>query len=318
LLAVNRRDLLLAGAAVALGACRKSTPPAPGTTGPAPAPPPPGGVWKPVSFDVASFDDMPPGERAQLLAPWPTEKDAPDPAARPLLIALHGRGEAGRELDVGAGAWPNEYQLDVMHRRLLAPPLTARDLHDMTNAERLGQLNASLAASPYKGLALACPYTPHLAEPSVEGSQPYARFLIEQLLPRLKSEVGSLADRHATGIDGVSMGGRLSLLIGLTHPEVFGVVSAMQPAIRAEEAPMISELARAANAKARVRLRLLSSEEDYFLAAVRAVSERLRADGVEHDLVIIPGNHGYEFNRGPGSAELLLWHERAMRGLPPP
>jgi hypothetical protein len=85
-----------------------------------------------------------------------------------------------------------------------------------------------------------------------------------------------------------------------------------------EEAELVSELARAALAKAPVRLRLVTSEEDYFLAAVKAASDRMRADGVPHELLVIPGTHGYEFNRGPGGAELLLWHERVQRGLAPP
>jgi hypothetical protein len=311
---MDRRSLLLGSAALALGACSRSGgPPAPGTTGAAPVPPPAGGAWKQVSFPVGP--DTPEGERAFLLQPWPA--DAPDPSARPLLVALHGRGEAGHGLDVGAGAWPNEYQLDRVHRRLLSPPITAGDLLEMTNASRLERLNASLSAAPYRGIGLACPYTPHLADTSVEGARPFGRFVIDQLLPELRSATGSTADRRATGIDGVSMGGRLALWVGLSHPEIFGVVGALQPALRAEEAPLVSELARAAMARAKVSLRLVTSEEDYFLAAVRAVSERLRADGVEHELLVIPGTHGYDFNRGPGGADMLLWHERVQRGLPP-
>jgi hypothetical protein len=300
-----------------LSACSKrpQPAPAPGTTGPAPVPPPPGGAWREASFDVGP--DTPEGERAFLLDPW-LGGTAPEPAARPLLVALHGRGEAGRGLDVGAGAWPNEYQLDRLHRRMLAPPLTARDLLDMTNVERLDKLNASLAAVPYTGIALACPYTPHLDDPSVEGSRPFGRFVIDQLLPELRKATGSTAGAPAIGIDGVSMGGRLALLVGLTHPEVFGVVGALQPALRVEEAPMVSALACTAMAKAKVRLRLVTSEEDYFLPAVRAASERLRADGVEHELLVIPGTHGYDFNRGPGGADMLLWHERVQRGLAAP
>ena len=42
---------------------------------------------------------------------------------------------------------------------------------------------------------------------------------------------------------------------------------------------------------------------------MRAVSERLRADGVTHEMLVVPGNHDYEFNRGPGGAEMLVWHE---------
>ena len=313
---LDRRSLILGSAALAACACSKSGPPAPGTTGPAPGPPPPGGAWSTASFPVGP--DTPEGERAFLLDPWAGASPAVAPDARPLLLALHGRGEAGRGLDVGAAAWPNDYQLDRVHRRLLAPPLTARDLLEMTSPERLAKLNASLAAAPYRGLGLACPYTPHLEDPSVEGSRPFGRFLVEQLLPRLRSETGSQVDRRATGIDGVSMGGRLALFVGLTHPEVFGVVGVLQPAIKIEEAPLISALARAAMAKAPVRLRLVTSEEDYFLPAVRAASERLHADGVEHELLVVPGTHGYDFNRGPGGADMLLWHERVQRGLPAP
>ena len=114
------------------------------------------------------------------------------------------------------------------------------------------------------------------------------------------------------------MGGRLALFVGLTYPEVFGSVGVLQPALKIEEAGLVSDLAKKALARAPVRLRLVTSTEDYFLPAVRAVSERLRADGIDHELLVIPGTHGYEVNRGPGGAEMLLWHERVARGLPPP
>lgn len=312
----DRRSLILGSGALAIGACGKSSPPAPGTAGPVTAPPPPGGAWRQTSFPVGP--DAPEGERAFLLDPWSGAGGAPDPAARPLLVALHGRGEAGRGLDVGATAWPNDYQLDRLHRRLLAPPLTSHDLLEMTNPARLDRLNASLAAAPYQGIGLACPYTPHLEDQSVEGARGFGRFVVEQLLPELRRATDSKADRRATGIDGVSMGGRLALFVGLTHPETFGVVGALQPALKVEEAPLVSALARAAMAKAPVRLRLVTSEEDYFLAAVRATSSLLLADGVEHELLVIPGTHGYDFNRGPGGADMVLWHERVQRGLPAP
>lgn len=146
----------------------------------------------------------------------------------------------------------------------------------------------------------------------------FARFLVETLLPRVRKETGSTATRAATGIDGVSMGGRMALFIGLTHPEIFGVVGALQPAISVEEAPLISELARAAMAKGSLLLRLVSSDADPFLPAVRAASARLASDGVVHEFLVVPGNHGYDFNRGPGGAEMLLWHERVQRGLKAP
>ncbi|MEO7326936.1 MAG: esterase, partial [Minicystis sp.] len=90
------------------------------------------------------------------------------------------------------------------------------------------------------------------------------------------------------------------------------------PAIREDEAEMIAALAKRAFARAKMVLRLVSSEEDPFLPAVRAAGAALRAEGIPHELLVIPGTHGYEFNRGPGGVEMLLWHERVQRRLPPP
>jgi iron(III)-salmochelin esterase len=303
---MRRRYFLLGALGLALAACRKRSPPPPLLEVPDAAAPPTGGAWRELSFDPAP--DIPEGERALLLVP-----DAPSTA--PILIALHGHGETGQGLDVGAHAWPHEYALDRMHRRLLAPPLTGADLQDMGSPERLKQLNASLEASPYRGIAVACPYTPDLRDHSVQGAAAFGRFVVDKLLARARAELGSKADRGATGIDGVSMGGRLSLLLGFSYPEVFGTVGALQPAIRVEEASMIADLAKAAMARAPFSLRLVSSEADPFLPAVRAASDRLREAGVAHECLVVPGTHGYAFNRGPGGAELLLWHERVLRGL---
>jgi hypothetical protein len=306
---MTRRALLQAGAALALASCRSAKkPPEPAMESSA-TPPPPGGSWRDLSFDPTP--ETPDGERALVLLP-------DNPPSAPILIALHGRGEAGRGLDVGAGAWPREYALDRMHRRLLSPPLTPEDLQGMLSPDRLARLNASLQAAPYKGLAVACPATPVLSDKSVEGAKGFGRFLVETLLPRVRAEAKSKADRTATGIDGVSMGGRIALFVGLSNPEVFGVVGVLQPAIQVEEAGLIAALAKSAMEKARVVLRLVSSEEDPFLPAVRAASAAMRADGIAHELLVVPGTHGYEFNRGPGGAELLLWHERVQRGLAAP
>jgi len=289
---MRRRALLFGSVGLWLGGCRRPSERASLPAG-----------WHRLDFEAEA-------QRALVLTP-------PRPGA-PLCVALHGRGEAGRGLEVGAAAWPEEYALARMIQRAFAPPLTGDDLQGMFSPERLAQINASLAAAPYTGMALACPYTPDLADRSPEGAAPFGRFVLEKLLPRARSESRASAAREATGIDGVSMGGRLALFVGLAHPEVFGVVGALQPALRVDEAKRIAELAVAANARAPIKLRLVSSDEDVFLPAVRAASEALRAAGVAHELLVVPGTHGYAFNRGPGGAELLLWHERVQRGLPPP
>lgn len=242
----------------------------------------------------------------------------PSPQPLPVLVALHGRGESGRGLEVGAKAWRDDYSLDKLDLRLREGPLTRADLGDMVFDERLGKINASLKSYPYEGLVVACPHTPDLKDRSKQGAAPFAKFVRESLLPRVHTESKSLDTRRSTGIDGVSMGGRLALLVGFTYPDVFGSIGALQPAIKVEEAEMFAEMAAGATLDKKTALRLVSSEGDPFLAAVRALSKALESVNVQHELIVTPGPHDYAWNRGPGGVEMLLWHERVLRGRPAP
>ena len=235
----------------------------------------------------------------------------------PLLIALHGRGEAGRGLEVGARGWRDDYDLDRADARLRSPPLTPDDLLGFVRPDRLAALNASLARTPYQGLCVACPYTPFLPDSSPGGASGFGRFVLDDLLPAARRELGLRAERGRTGIDGVSMGGRLALLVGLGHPEAFAAVGALQPAVHEDEAEALAELAVRAQAAGELRLRLVTSDGDTFRAAVEKLSAAMRDRGVKHELLVTPGPHDYVYNRGPGSFEMQLWHERVLRGLPP-
>ncbi|WP_234023056.1 alpha/beta hydrolase [Sorangium cellulosum] len=310
---LSRRRALLGLAALAAPSCRcsSSPPPAAEAGSAAGAGPAAAAGWRELAFEPASGGGGEGPQRALLLAP-------DGAAALPLLVALHGRGEAVRGPEVGARGWRDDYRLDAALRRIASPPLTPDDLGQMATRERLAQLNASLAQHPYRGLCIATPFTPDLRDRSAEGAAGFGRFVVERLLPRVRAEAGCQAAREATGIDGVSLGGRLALLVGLSHPDVFGAVGALQPAVRATEAEMFSALARRAMERRPVALRLVSSEADPFLPAIRAISDRLRQDGVAHELLVVPGPHDYAWNRGPGGIEMVLWHERVQRGLSPP
>lgn len=262
--------------------------------------------WVTLTFTPSPHYSEP--ERAEVLR----QRDAP------LLVALHGRGEAGRGLAAGAGGWRDDYHLDRARARLAAPPLTEKDLLGFTTKERLAALNGSLSANAFGGLAVVCPYTPALPDRSVAGARGFAAFVTQDLIPTAAKAASTKVERKRTGIDGVSMGGRLALWLGLSHPEVFGAVGALQPAIRVEEADEIAELAARATKKAPLALRLVSSEKDPFLAAVRALGAALTKRDVAHQVVVTPGPHDYVWNQGPGSYEMLLWHDRALRGLPLP
>ena len=298
-LRLGRREVILGALGAALLGCDRTErrPPRPQSLA---------AKWQEISF--APTDHYPHQEHAVVLA---------QPSS-PLLVALHGRGEAGRGVVTGARGWRDDYDLDRAHARLGSPPLKSEDLLGFVKPERLAALNASLQKNAYGGLCVACPYTPALADRSLNGSQPFASFVLEDLIPRVRKTLELPTDRSKTGIDGVSMGGRLALQVGLAHPEVFGAVGALQPAIGPGDVDWIGKLAAKAQATAPVQLRLVTSEGDYFRQTIEALSQRMTQEGVKHELLVTPGPHDYAYNRGPGSFEMLLWHDRVLRGLPPP
>ncbi len=241
------------------------------------------------------------------------------PAARfPVLIALHGRGEALKPPIEGALGWPRDYALLHAFDRLRAPPLTDLDYGGFSDRDRMLETNASLAKAPLAGLIVACPWLPDLTSTSTRESDVagYAKFVLDVLLPRVRRETPAYATPEATGIDGVSLGGAIALRIGLTSPEAFGAVGGIQPALTESQTPEWTSLAQAARARRPgLKLRLLTSHDDYFREAIISLSRSWTAAGITHDFAEVVGPHDYSFNRGPGSIELLLWHDRALSRL---
>jgi enterochelin esterase-like enzyme len=105
----------------------------------------------------------------------------------------------------------------------------------------------------------------------------------------------------------------------LSRPRAFGSVGSLQAALDASEVPRMAALAaHALEQNPRLALRLLTSDEDYFKSQNQALSAALGARTVPHVLAQVKGTHSYQFNRGPGVLEMLLFHSRVLRGLPPP
>jgi enterochelin esterase-like enzyme len=243
-----------------------------------------------------------------------------EPSARlPVLVALHGRGEALKGPEKGARGWVDDYQLPAAMERLHRPPITPEDLRGFVDEARLTRLNESLEHQPYQGLIVVCPYTPDIlpADEPLDKAQGLARFVVEQVLPRVYRETPALGTPETTGIDGVSLGGRAALGIGFSRPKAFAVVSAMQAAIRVDNAGDILRRAREAKAqKPDLFVRLLTSSDDYFITAIQTLAPALSGAGIRTELVTVPGPHDYEFNRGPGAYEMLMFHDRVLRGQP--
>jgi enterochelin esterase-like enzyme len=238
----------------------------------------------------------------------------------PILIAMHGRGEAFKGPARGARGWIDDYWLLRAVERLQAPPLTNKDFQGFADPERLAQINRSLAERPYRGVIVVCPYTPDIlaGDRPFNAAEPLTRFLVDELLPRVRRETPAAQASGATGIDGVSLGGRAALLVGLSRATAFGAVSTLQAAFDSADAAELARRAKqAVAANPKLVLRLLTSEDDYFLVANRNISKAFDDAAVKHELLEIPGPHDYEFNRGPGAYEMLLFHDRALRGERP-
>jgi hypothetical protein len=238
----------------------------------------------------------------------------------PVLLTFHGMGEARKGPERGARGWIDDYGLLKAIARLKHPPLTNEDLAGFADPERLAKLNAALAKDPYRGLIVVNSYTPDMLRGDEPFSKipPLAKFAIGELLPRAYRETPAIGSAQTTAVDGISLGGRAAMAIGLRNPESFASVGGLQPAFDLDNAGAVAQRALLARRKnPALSFRLLTSDGDYFLGSTRAISSALRQAGVPHTLVVLPGPHDYPFNRGPAVYEMLIHHDRVLRGLPP-
>jgi hypothetical protein len=262
----------------------------------------------PEGYDLHdwSFPESPDGsERAVVLVP---RGAGPFPA----LIALHGRGEAVRGPEVGAYGWLREYRIGDALVALRRGQLTEGDFARLVAPPRLGELNQGLRKAPFQGMILVFPHAPDFQGPAREAlTDRYGAWLLEVLLAKLRA---SFPVGGAVGIDGVSMGGRMALRIGLKNPKVFASVGSLQAAIRDDDAPGLAELARGyRQARPGGKIRLLTSDGDFFRGAIAQAHKALEQASIPHEFIEVAGPHNYQFNQGPGAIEMLLWHDRALR-----
>ncbi len=69
-----------------------------------------------------------------------------------------------------------------------------------------------------------------------DGSQRWESFIVSDLLPHLRRTLAVSEERQHTFVGGYSMGGLGSLRLAFKHPDIFGAVASLEPAI----APVLS------------------------------------------------------------------------------
>lgn len=232
----------------------------------------------------------------------------------PVLILLHGRGEALKSPEQGALGWPYDYGMLHAINRLHQPPLTREDFGDMITDPRLAAINLRLKKNPFLGIIVASPYIPdEFGRTLQQDSGKYGAFLTQTLLPRIYSELPAIGTADTTAIDGVSLGGRAAIFIGLRFPRSFGAVGGIQAALGNRQiATVAGRLETARQSNPNLLFHLMSSTEDVYLDVNRSLSTALQARHLPHTEFIAEGNHSYEFNRGPGAYETLLHYDRIL------
>jgi hypothetical protein len=233
----------------------------------------------------------------------------------PLLVLLHGLGESIDER-LGVYAWLDRYGLGTAYERLEHPPIARAGPRADWTATRLAEVNAMLGAQPFRGLAIACPFTPNVYKQPNPGAaiDRYARWIADTVLPRARAEAPVWPDAAHTTLDGCSLGGFVGLEVFLRVPELFAAWGGVQSAIGEGSAGAYAE--RIARALARTGPRALhieTSEADPFCSANEALSRALGDRKVAHELRVLPGPHDQPWLREAGTLEMLLWHDRLPR-----
>ncbi len=107
----------------------------------------------------------------------------------------------------------------------------AGETADRTNAEGSAR-PVILVGVANTGLRRMPEYTPTRDFRMGGGEGPrYGRLLVEELKPFIDRTFRTLPDAQNTGLGGSSLGGLISLFLGLKYPQVFGLLAVLSPSI---------------------------------------------------------------------------------------
>jgi len=95
-----------------------------------------------------------------------------------------------------------------------------------------GEVEPLIIVGMYSTKARVREYTPtHVPKLGGGRADRYAKFLIEEVKPLVEREYRILSGAQHTGIGGSSLGGLVSLYVGLKHCTIFGKIAALSPSV---------------------------------------------------------------------------------------
>ena len=108
----------------------------------------------------------------------------------------------------------------------------------------------------------------------------YGRLLVEELKPFIESEYRALGSAAHTGLGGSSLGGLLTIYLGLQYPQVFGKLAVLSPSVWWNRRAIIDIAAQAPLlARPRVWLDVGTKEDAHAVANVTALRDTLLQRG---------------------------------------
>lgn len=115
----------------------------------------------------------------------------------------------------------------------------------------------------------------------------YGRMLVEELKPFIDAEYRTLTDAANTGLGGASLGGLVSLYLGLKYPGKFGKLAVLSPALWRDLDGTIQRQIKDLASKPALRIWLDIGTEEGPTSAIRQLRDLLKSKGwvLDSDLV---------------------------------
>lgn len=135
--------------------------------------------------------------------------------------------------------------------------ISGQDWHVGSTADECicrGAVEPLIIVGIYNTKARVREYTPtHVPKLGGGRADRYAKFLLEEVKPFIEREYRTLSGPRHTGIGGSSLGGLVSLYLGLKHADIFGRIAALSPSVWWNQRVLL-KFAAAANPNPRPRI----------------------------------------------------------------